>query len=143
VEKFPGRLNGANDAATFSGAVVLKLSMRLVLAILTLALAACGSTTKAAARRQAQEAFMAGQRTAVLQQQSNGVTVIGPVRNPNVPWVAGLTLAQAIATANYLDYHDPKEIIITRQGETATVDPKSLINGVTTTLEPGDVIEIR
>ncbi len=121
---------------------MLNSSMRFVFAILIFALAATGCTTKSEARREAQQAFMAGQRTALRQSQTNGVTVIGPVQNPNVPWVVGLTLVQAIATANYLDRSEPKEIIITRQGESATVDPKNLVNGVTVTLEPGDVIEI-
>ena len=69
--------------------------------------------------------------------------MIGPVRNTTVPWVEGLTLAQAIATANYLDSHEPGVIILTRQGESAQLDPKVLLNGVQVPLEPGDVIELR
>jgi len=90
-------------------------------------------------------AYVAGQNAAFqrLTQQTNGVTVLGPVQNTQVPWVAGLTLAQAIATANYMDPHNPKEIIITRQGESAKLAPKELLNGVDIPLEPGDVIEIR
>ena len=65
------------------------------------------------------------------------------MQNPQVPWVAGLTLAQAIATANYLDAQAPEEIIITRQGESATLSPDVLINGAEVPLQPGDVIEIR
>jgi hypothetical protein len=65
------------------------------------------------------------------------------VQNSQVPWVAGLTLAQAIATANYLDSHEPGEIIITRQGESAKLDPKVLLRGAQVPLEPGDVIELR
>jgi hypothetical protein len=74
---------------------------------------------------------------------AKGVTVIGPVVHPQVPWVAGLTLAQAIATAHYLDSRDPKTITIVRQGEQTAVDPKDLVNGTVVPLEPGDVIEIR
>jgi hypothetical protein len=105
-----------------------------------------GCTTKSEARVTAQQSFLAGQEAAMKQQQAaqfSGVTVVGPVQNPQVPWVAGLTLAQAIATANYLDSHEPKTIIITRQGERATLDPKVLLNGVAVPLEPGDVIELR
>jgi hypothetical protein len=105
-----------------------------------------GCTTKSSAKANAQAAYLAGQNAALRQQQASqspGVTVVGPVQNPQVPWVAGLTLAQAIATANYLDSHEPKEIIITRQGESAKLDPKLLLNGVAVPLEPGDVIELR
>ena len=105
-----------------------------------------GCTTKSGAQATAQQAFLAGQNAAFKQQQAaqfSGVTIVGPVQNPQVPWVAGLTLAQAIATANYLDSHEPKQIIITRQGENATLDAKILFNGVQVPLEPGDVIELR
>jgi hypothetical protein len=92
-----------------------------------------------------QSAFLAGQNAALMQQQAaqfSGVTVVGPVQNHQVPWVAGLTLAQAIATANYVDSQEPKEITITRQGEKAELDPKVLLDGVPVPLEPGDMIEI-
>ena len=105
-----------------------------------------GCTTKSTAQAKAQEAFLAGQNAALRQQQAaqfSGVTIVGPVQNPQVPWVAGLTLAQAVATANYLDSHEPKTILITRQGESAQLDANVLLNGVAVPLEPGDVIELR
>jgi hypothetical protein len=104
-----------------------------------------GCTTKSAARAQARQAFMAGQNAALQQTQAQmqGITVIGPVQNPHVPWVAGLTLAQALATANYLDAHDPKQIIITRDGESATLKPEILFNGSVVPLEAGDIVELR
>ena len=71
------------------------------------------------------------------------VTVVGAVQNPQVPWVAGLTLAQAVATANYIGTDEPKQIIITRQGESATLDAKVLLNGANIPLAIGDVIELR
>jgi len=77
-----------------------------------------------------------------MSQPAKGVTVVGPVKYPNVPWVAGLTLAQAIATAEYIGSVDPKEIIITRQGESATLDAKTLLKGKDMPLEMGDVIEL-
>jgi hypothetical protein len=104
----------------------------------------CGCVAKSKAQARAQAAYLAGQNAALRQQQAQapGVTVIGPVQNPDVPWVVGLTLAQAIATANYLGQHDPKEIIITRQGESAKLAPKMLLNGADVPLEPGDTITI-
>jgi hypothetical protein len=105
-----------------------------------------GCASKSGATAEEQEAFLKGQNAALRQQQAQqfpSVTVIGPVQNRIVPWVAGLTLTQAIATANYLGQHDPKEIIITRQGETAKVAPKMLLNGRDVPLEPGDTVTIR
>lgn len=104
-----------------------------------------GCTSKRTVQREEQNAYLAGQNAILKQQQAetNGVTVLGPVKNSHVPWVVGLTLAQAIATADYLDSHDPKQIIITRNGESATVDPKVLLQGTDVPLEVGDVIELR
>ncbi len=106
----------------------------------------CGCVSKSKAQAQTQAAYLAGQNAALRQQQQQaqapGVTVIGPVQNPDVPWVEGLTLAQAIATAKYLGQHDPKEIIITRQGENAILAPKMLLIGADVPLEPGDTITI-
>jgi len=121
--------------------------MKVLSALLLLALAAVGCTTKSAARLQAQNAFLAGQNAALRQPAASpagsGVTVVGAVQNPQVPWVAGLTLAQAIATANYTGAEDPKQIIITRQGESATLDAKVLLEGSNIPLETSDVIELR
>ena len=122
--------------------------MKFLSAILVLALAATGCTTSSTARLKAQNAFLAGQNMALQQQAqaaalAHGVTIIGPVQNPNVPWVAGLTLVQAVATANYVGADEPKQIILTRQGESAALDPSVLFNGTDIPLEMGDVIELR
>ena len=37
----------------------------------------------------------------------------------------------------------PMEIILLRRGESATVDPKDLLNGHDVPLEPGDTITLR
>jgi len=107
----------------------------------------CGCVSKSKAQARAQAAYLAGQNAALRQQQAQaqppGVTIIGPVQNHDVPWVEGLTLVQAIATANYLGQHDPKGITITRQGESAIVAPKMLLTGRDLPLEPGDIITIR
>jgi hypothetical protein len=117
--------------------------MKFCFVILLLALAATGCTSRSKARANAQNAFLAGQNAALRQQQAAGVTMVGPVQNPQVPWVAGLTLAQAVAMANYIGAHEPKRIIITRQGESAALDAKVLFNGTDIPLEIGDVIELR
>jgi len=116
--------------------------MRLLLVSLSLLLAATGCVTKSQARREAQAAFLAGQKS-ILEIRAQGITIVGSVQNPNVPWVAGLTLTQAIATANYLGQREPTAIILIRQNESAAMDPNVLANGAEIPLEPGDVIEIR
>lgn len=116
--------------------------MNAALVIVAFALAAAGCTTSSSARLKAQNAYLAGQNE-VLRRQAAGVTIVGAVQNPQVPWVAGLTLAQALATANYTGADEPKQILITRQGETAALDAKVLLNGTDIPLEVGDVIELR
>jgi hypothetical protein len=111
----------------------------------------CASESKAKLREK--NAFLAGQNSVLLQQQaqtttqtsmqSPGVMVVGAVQNPQVPWIAGLTLAQAIATANFVGQDQPKQIIITRNGESATMDASVLLNGTDIPLEIGDIIELR
>jgi hypothetical protein len=121
--------------------------MNLLITIVAVAVLATGCTSKSRARAEAQQAWLAGQNAALQQQaaqaQPGGITVVGPVQHSNVPWVVGLTLTQAIATATYLSPDAPKQIIITRQGEDGAVDPQALVNGVQIPLEPGDVITLK
>jgi hypothetical protein len=124
--------------------------MKWVYAILVLALAAGGCTTRSKARAQAQagaaQAYLAGQNQVLqeaMEMQYAGVTILGPVQTSQVPWVEGLTLAQAIATANYLNPNPPSQIILNRQGDSATLDANVLLNGAVVPLEQGDVIELR
>ena len=112
--------------------------------IILLGVLLTGCTSKRSVQRDEQNAYLAGQNAILKKEaETNGVTVLGPVKNTHVPWVVGLTLAQAIATAEYQDSRDPKEIVITRNGEAATVDPKVLLQGTDVPLEVGDVIELR
>lgn len=121
--------------------------MRTILVIFVMTLAVFGCTTKSTVRLKEQNAFLAGQNAALRQQAQApsafpAVSVIGPVEKAAVPWVAGLTLTQAIATAKYLDPNEPQEIILTRQGESAKLNPAVLLNGAVIPLESGDVVEI-
>lgn len=120
--------------------------MKFFLVILLFALAAGGCASTSKARLKEQNAFLAGQNAMLRQQQqaqSSNITVLGPVQNSQVPWVAGLTLVQAVATANYLATQEPRQIVITRQGENAILDGKVLFNGAVVPLEPGDTITLR
>jgi hypothetical protein len=112
-----------------------------------------GCVSKSEARLRERNAFLEGQNTALQQQQaktaaqtaaeSPGVTIVGSVQHPQVPWITGLTLAQALSTANYVGADEPKQIILTRHGESATMDANVLLNGTDIPLEIGDIIELR
>ena len=123
--------------------------MKSLTAILLLALAVTGCTSRSNARLNAQQAYLAGQNSTLQQQLAQSpsnfptVTVLGPVQNSKVPWVVGLTLAQAIATANYVGNDEPTSITISRQGEIATIDANVLLKGTVINLEAGDTEEIR
>jgi hypothetical protein len=119
--------------------------MKQLLIILLAALFACGCTSRSKARMQSQNAFLAGQNAALQQQlaQYNGISIIGAVQNPKVPWVSGLTLAQAIATAHYIGEQEPRAVIITRQGDSAVLDASVIFKGPDIPLEVGDVVELR
>jgi hypothetical protein len=119
-------------------------AMKTGFALLVLVLTITGCMTKSKSRMQAQLAFLEGQNAALKQQAGQaGVTVTGTVQNAFVPWVAGLTLAQAVATANFTGADEPQQIILTRQGERAALDAQVLLAGPAVPLEPGDAIELR
>jgi hypothetical protein len=122
-----------------------RLTLKLFSGGLLLALAAGGCVTKSQANAQARAAYQAGQRNAMATIAGQGqlVVITGPVEHPNVPWIEGLTLAQAIATANYTGRHNPKAITITRQGVAISVSPRDLLVGHVVPLQPGDAITIR
>jgi hypothetical protein len=120
--------------------------MKTLIALLLLSLAATGCVTESKARADARAAYVAGQRdayAAIAATQRTGIKVIGPVQYFDVPWVEGMTLAQAIATATYTAPGNPKEILLLRRGESATIDPRDLLNGRDVPLEPGDTITLR
>ena len=116
-----------------------------VICFLLFALALAGCTTKSSARSQARAAYAAGQQQALerVLQSRNSVTVIGTVRNPLVPWTEDLTLARALVAADYYARGNPREIIIVRNGQPLTVDPKRLLQGEDIPLEAGDVVNIK
>jgi len=126
---------------------------RLLTVLLGLGILTGGCVSKSTAQLREKNAFLAGQNMALMQQQaqnaaqnaaqSPGVRIVGPVQHPQVPWVSGLTLAQAVATASYVGQDEPKQIIITRNGESAAFDASALLNGANIPLEIGDVIEMK
>src|SRR5580698_2744719 len=125
----------------------------ILMAMLTAGILTGGCVSKSEARLRERNAFLEGQNATLQQEQaqsaaknaaeSPGVTIVGAVQHPQVPWVTGLTLAQAITTANYVGTDEPKQIILTRNGESATMDASVLLNGTDVPLEIGDIIELR
>ena len=118
--------------------------MRGVLSLLLSSVPA-GCISKSKAKAQEKEAFVAGQQQAMerILQNHNSVTILGPVKNPLIPWTADLTLAKALVAADYYLRGDPKEIMIVRNGKAIPVDVKQLLAGEDVTLQAGDVINIR
>ena len=119
--------------------------MKALAILLFLSLTVSGCVSKSKAQAEVRAAYTAGQRDAyahIAAAQRTSVKVFGPVQNPEVPWVEGLTLAQAVATANYMAHGNPREIILLRRGESATIDPRDLLNGHDVPLEPGDTITL-
>ena len=125
---------GGTRKIFFSGALALLIAMLF-----------CGCVTQSRADARVKAAYIAGQKTAFAATGANpetSIAVTGPVRHPRVPWVAGLTLVQAIATADYTGRHNPKEITITRHGQPLSVDPDTMLHGQVVLLEPGDAITL-
>jgi hypothetical protein len=131
--------------ATFHQGAVFQFQMKALTVLLFLSLAVSGCVSKTKAQAEARAAYAAGQRDAyahIAAAQRTSIKVFGPVQNPEVPWVEGLTLAQAIATANYTARGNPQEITLLRRGENASIDPRDLLNGHDVPLEPGDTITL-
>jgi len=107
-----------------------------------------GCVTQSEARARERAAYRAGQNDALatmkaVQPAGTFVFIVGPVEKSEVPWVEGLTLAQAIATAKYTGSDNPKEITLSRNGVSVSIDPNDLLNGHVVSLEAGDTIAIR
>jgi len=120
--------------------------MRLIaFTLILLATALSGCTTKSKAKANTRAAYAAGQQQALaLTADARRVNIrfLGPVRQTEVLWEEGLTLAQAIAVADYADARSPNTIVIIRQRERVIVSPRDLLAGKDISLEPGDIVEI-
>jgi hypothetical protein len=106
-----------------------------------------GCVTKAQAKAQARAAYLQGQQEATIrlqqpQLQGPSVRIIGPVKNPVVPWTSRLTLSQAILAADYEAPGDPIEIIVLHNGMASRVNVRNLLNGQDVPLQPGDVVQL-
>lgn len=120
--------------------------MKILIPFIALVLSTiAGCTTRSKARAEAQAAYQAGQEhtfARVEEARRINIRFIGPVRHAEIIWADGLTLARAIAAADYWDARDPKLIMIVRQRERLTIPPRELLNGKDWPLEPGDTVEM-
>jgi len=105
----------------------------------------CGCVTKAEANARVRAAYLAGQQSAFASMAGEGksVTIVGPVEYSKVPWVDGLSLAQAIVTANYTGRHNPRSITIVREGQEISVSPSDLARVHAILLQPGDRVKLQ
>jgi hypothetical protein len=116
---------------------------------LALLAAAAGCVSRSKAAAQARAAFAAGQRDALLRHNATpdpsttAVSILGPVKNPVIPWIEGLNLSQAILTAEYLEHTEPKIIRVKRPGHLIEIDVSRLLRGEDIPLQPGDTIELQ
>lgn len=122
----------------------MHLSIRMLL-LASLVLAGCESRKTADMR--ARDAYMTGQMQATRQMQSQQppeVFVRGSVRNPVVAWTDGLTLANAIVTADYTGFMNPVVVRVVRNGLVA-VEMKGvdLLHGQDAPLQPGDIVVLQ
>ena len=78
------------------------------------------------------------------QQREPAVWFRGDIRHPRVAWQEGLTLAEALAVAQYTWNWNPRSLTVTRQGEIFPVNVRRLLRGQENpVLEPGDIIDVR
>jgi len=88
-------------------------------------MAGAGCVSQKKKQLEAQRAFVAGQEQAMQaamrarQAQGPVVFVQGQVRNPEVPWEEGMKLSQAIVTAEYTGFMNPRLVRVLRNGQVA------------------------
>jgi hypothetical protein len=111
--------------------------------LLIAALLGCASSDRQ--RRDAQQHFIAGQEEAFAALQRSGIRIVrvaGPFQRPIVPWHEGMTLAQVILAAGYLEPRDPSQILIQRGPTALSIDPGKLLRGEDVPVESGDIIRV-
>jgi hypothetical protein len=71
------------------------------------------------------------------------VRILGPVRNPVLPWTDGMTLGRALVQAQYQRNNTPSVITIYRNNQPLQIDPQTLLNGADYPLFPGDMVYLQ
>jgi hypothetical protein len=122
---------------------------RLSLWLLLAALAATGCASDKKKKLAERQAFVAGQQQAMdaamraRQEQGPVVFVQGQVRNPTVPWEEGMKLSQAIVSAEYTGFMNPRLVRVLRNGQVAgELKGVDLLHHEDLDLENGDTVLI-
>jgi len=134
-------------------------AIRFVCLIFIFALATSGCASKKKSEdEKLRRAYVAGANAAraqMMQGQSQDpqiqtaptsdpqVRILGPVRNPVLPWSDGMTLGRALVMAEYQRNNTPSVITIYRNNQPLQIDPQTLLNGADYPLFPGDMIYIQ
>ncbi len=122
------------------------VAIGFLLGVLLLGSSLQGCVSQTKARADAQAAFAAGQRQALVigQQPNQGpvVTLIGEVKTPVLTWAPDLTLARAIVLSEFYGATEPAEIFVYRQGRAMRFTAEELLKGKDVFLQPGDVIQL-
>jgi hypothetical protein len=116
---------------------------RLALALALVTVTGCA--TRDVRPTEAQRQFAAGQEEAFAMLQRSGIAVVrvvGPFERPVVLWRPGLTLAEVLLSARYLEQRNPSQIIIQRGPTAIPVDPSILLRGEDVPVEGGDVVRV-
>jgi hypothetical protein len=71
------------------------------------------------------------------------VQIRGNVKNTVIPWTEGMTVAKAIVAADYQGTHDPRSVLIVRNGQGTEIQASELLQGHDEPVQAGDLIEIR
>ena len=95
----------------------------------------------AAARMQMQQGQM--QQPVIPPSGDPQVRILGAVKNPVLVWSDGLTLARALAIAEYQRNNTPSSITIYRNNQPLQIDPQAVLNGADYPLFPGDIVYIQ
>jgi hypothetical protein len=85
-----------------------------------------------------------GPQVNAQQLSAPSVLVQGDVKNHVILWTEDLTVATAIAAAEYQSSFNPRLIILVRQGQSYQIPVRDLLSGrQNPLLEPGDLIDVK
>lgn len=123
----PAALNGLSKFTSSLRLSVFGFCASILSLVLSFTLG-CSSTKNDARVR---EAYLQGQNEALREQQPKTpmIRIRGFVRKPAVPFAEGMRLADALVAADYYGFGNPRNIIITREGQPFEVNPRRLLNG--------------
>ena len=115
----------------------------IALGVIGVLCAGCVSEREAQRRQAAAYARGVAEARDAMEARMGKITFDGPVRNTQIEWREGLTLAEAIVEAVYIGAVDPTVIVVFRNNEPNYIDARELVRGVDYELESGDVVQFR